>query len=125
MGRLNDIYRSYGEKMSFFCVYIQEAHPEDGWQVEWNLDEGLIYNQPVTLEERGEIANTCVLRHSVEMPVLLDEMDNEVDRLYAALPERLYVIDREGRVAWKSIMGSGGFDAEAFADAVRLAYRPG
>ena len=110
--------------MSFFCVYIQEAHPEDGWQVEWNLDEGLIYNQPVTFEERAEIANTCALRLEVEMPVLLDEMDNEVDRLYAALPERLYVVDREGRVAWKSIMGSGGFDPEAFAEAVKAAVEP-
>ena len=31
-----------------------------------------------------------------EMPMLLDNMDNEVDGNYAAMPERLYVIDPEG-----------------------------
>ena len=124
MGRLNDLYQAYRDKMHFFCVYIQEAHTEDGWQVEQNLTDSLVYDQPATIEERAEIAQTCILRLAVEMPVLVDEMDNEIDRRYAALPERLYVIDREGRVAWKSIMGSGGFDVEAFAEAVSCALLP-
>ena len=33
-----------------------------------------------------------------EMPILLDNMDNEVDGNYAAMPERLYVIDPEGKM---------------------------
>ena len=29
-----------GESVEFFVVYIQEAHPTDGWQVDINVTEG-------------------------------------------------------------------------------------
>ena len=53
-----------------------------------------------------------------EMPILLDNMDNEVDGNYAAMPERLYVIDPEGKIAYRSEMGPWGFDAEAWRDVI-------
>jgi type I thyroxine 5'-deiodinase len=118
LGRLNQLYNRWRDRLDFYCVYIQEAHPEGGWQVEHNLTEGVIYEQPETMDQRASIAKTCVLRTGFEMPLLLDSMDNDIDRRFAALPERLYLLDERGVVVWKSVMGSGGFDAEAFGRAI-------
>ncbi len=45
----------------------------------------------------------------ISIPTLSDEITNEVDRAYAALPDRLYLIDAEGRVAYRSGPGPRGF----------------
>jgi hypothetical protein len=44
------------------------------------------------------------------IPILLDNMQNEVDDKYAALPERLYVLNKDGEVYYRGIMGSPGFN---------------
>ena len=78
--RLNEIYRNFGDQIEFCCIYIREAHPEDsvgGYKTEQNRSIGIIYNQPTTIEERGEIAEICVLKLDLEMPMYLDGMDDE------------------------------------------------
>jgi hypothetical protein len=98
--------------VEIFCVYIQEAHPDDGWQVLMNLDQQIVFNQPEKKSERAAIAQTCAIRLDLEMPVLLDKMSNEVDLAYSALPERLYAIDGEGIITWRSEPGPFGFDVD-------------
>jgi hypothetical protein len=117
--RLNEIYETYKDRMGFYCVYIQEAHPGDGWQVAQNLNDEVLHDQPQTIEDRAEIAQVCALRLDVRMPMLLDNISNEVDTLYAALPERLYVLDSEGVVSFRTIVGSPGFDVDAWHEAVK------
>jgi hypothetical protein len=117
--RLNEIYQTYREQMDFYCVYIQEAHPSDGWQVASNLSDEVIYSQPKTLEERESLAQVCALRLDMSIPMLLDGMDNHIDTLYAALPERLYVLDEEGIVRYRTVVGSPGFDVDAWEQAVK------
>ena len=91
--RLNEIYEELKDRVQFYCVYIQEAHPTDGRQSAQNLVDGILYEQPKSIKEREELAQVCVLRLNLKMPMLLDDMSNEVDRLYAALPDRLYLLD--------------------------------
>lgn len=83
-----------------------------------NLDQKVVFDQPTQVEERAEIAAACRLDLHFEMPMLLDRMTNEVDAAYAALPERLYVIDREGRIAYRGDMGPWGFDPESWERAI-------
>jgi hypothetical protein len=116
--RLNEIARQYRDRMDFFCVYIQEAHPDDGWQVQHNLDDHIIVNAPTSIEARADIAEICALRLTMEMPMLLDDMTDQADGLYNALPERLYVIDKAGIVRFKTVAGSFGFKPEEWADAI-------
>jgi len=116
--RLNEIAAEFGERMDFYCVYIQEAHPQDGWQVDSNLRDDVIYNAPTTIGERAELAQTCVLRLDMAMPTLLDDMNDTVDGLYNGLPERLYVLDADHNVFWKTVAGSPGFDPEAWRKAI-------
>jgi hypothetical protein len=100
--------------VAIFCVYIQEAHPDDGWQVLMNLDQQIVFDQPEKESERAAIAQTCAIHLELEMPVLLDKMSNEVDLAYSALPERLYAIDRDGVITWRSEPGPWGFDVDTW-----------
>jgi hypothetical protein len=43
------------------------------------------------------------------IPVLVDEISDPVGNAYSAMPARLYVIDMNGKVAYKSGRGPFGF----------------
>jgi len=92
-------------------VYIQEAHPTDGWQVESNEQEGILFAQPTTDGERADVAQVCSLKLELSIPPLLDDMGNSTDRKYYALPDRLYLIGRDGRVVYRGAPGPFGFVA--------------
>ncbi len=116
--RLNEIAAQFKDRMDFYCIYIQEAHPDDGWQVQHNLDQDIILNAPSTIDERAALAEVCALRLNMAMPMLLDDMTDQADGLYNALPERLYIIDGEGIVRFKTMAGSMGFKPEDWAAAI-------
>ena len=91
----------------------------DGWQVPMNLTDDVVFHQPTTIEERAEVAEACVLRLNLKLPTLLDNIRNEVDEAYSALPERLFLIDSEGKIAWRSGMGPWGFDPDGLETAIQ------
>ena len=43
------------------------------------------------------------------MPLLVDGMDDPVGKAYSGMPDRLYVIGRDGRVAYKGGRGPFGY----------------
>ena len=43
-----------------------------------------------------EVGQTCMLKMALEIPALVDEMDDAVAGAYAAMPERLYLVGRAG-----------------------------
>ena len=45
----------------------------------------------------------------MSVPLVVDGMDDEVGHLYSGMPDRLYVIGRDGRVVYKSGRGPFGF----------------
>jgi type I thyroxine 5'-deiodinase len=116
--RLNEIFERYEDDVNFFCIYIKEAHPEDEWQVPHNLEDDVVFAQPKTIEERGVIAEACMLKLELKMPTLLDDMNDTTDAAYAAQPERLYVIDTDGNVSYQSGMGPWGFDVASWEKAI-------
>ncbi len=117
--RLEDIAKEYGDRMHFLCVYIKEAHPTDGSQSPSNVDDGVLYLQPTTADERAEVASVCMLRYNFTFPMVLDNMTNEVEAKYMAMPERLYVLDEAGLVTWKCGLGPHYFDSAGFEAAVK------
>jgi Iodothyronine deiodinase len=93
-------------------VYIQEAHPTDGWALPMNTEANIEVAQPTSIAERGRVADACMLRLSLTLPALLDDLENSTDQAYSALPDRLYLIDPDGRVAFRSDPGPWGFKVE-------------
>ncbi len=70
---------------------------------------GIVVKQPKTKAERVKVAHHCCTALQMSMPVLVDEIDDRVGHAYSGMPDRLYVIDRDGRVAYKSGRGPFGF----------------
>lgn len=120
--RLNEIYQSYRDQIEFCCIYIREAHPDDsvgGYRTENNRSIGITFDQPSTIEERGTIAEFCVLNLNLEMPMYLDGMDDDAEKKYAGWPERLYVIGADKKIAYAGAMGPLGFDPEDWEQAIK------
>ncbi len=109
--RFNEIYDELRDRLKFLLIYTHEAHPEDGWQVDINHAQHVVYDQPTTSEGRAEIAAACMHYHAMTMPVALDDMDDSIERAYAGAPERLYLIDANGIVRHRSPPGPFQLDA--------------
>jgi type I thyroxine 5'-deiodinase len=90
-------------------VYIGEAHPSDLWQVPNNLKDQIIFSSPANSDERAALADVCMTRLGMELPAVVDHFDDSTDTAYTGWPERLYLIDRDGRIAYKSKPGPFGF----------------
>jgi hypothetical protein len=118
LGALHDLYDQYRERVAFFVIYIKEAHPEDGWVVTPNVDEGITVRDPRSVSERVEVAESCALRASIRMPVVVDGLENRVARAYGGWPDRLYLIGCDGRVAFQGEEGPIGFRPEQLAAAI-------
>lgn len=104
--------------MAFLVVYITEAHPSDVWQMETNLKDKVVFASPKNEEERASIAGTCVRKLGLKFPAVLDEFGNSTERAYTGWPDRLYLIDAQGRIAYKSAPGPFGFKPDELADAI-------
>ena len=99
-------------------MYIREAHPTDAWQVEANEREGVLFAQPTTIEERIEVASACSLHLDLTIPTLVDDMADSTDRKYYALPDRLFLVGRDGRIAFRGAPGPFGFVAAELEEAI-------
>jgi hypothetical protein len=116
---LNELYRKYKDRAAFYVVYIQEAHPVDAWQMDANVKDGILVRSTRTHDERSEVAGTCVRNLGIEFAALVDRTDDGVERAYTGWPDRLYVIDSDGRIAYKSAAGPFGFKPEEVAVALK------
>ena len=70
---------------------------------------GIAIQQPKTLFERAKVARQCCTALEMSMPLLVDTIDDRVGHAYSGMPDRLYVIDRWGKVAYKGGRGPFGF----------------
>ncbi len=90
-------------------MYILEAHASDVWQMPSNIRQNVVFASPRSAEERTSVADSCVRKLHIEIPALIDNFQNTTETAYTGWPDRLYVIDRDGRVAYKSRPGPFGF----------------
>ena len=70
----------------------------------------MVFKNPTTSDERRNVATSCVRKLHINIPALIDGIDNQVEQKYTAWPDRLFVIDRSGTVRYKSEPGPFGFD---------------
>ena len=104
-GNIEKLHQRYKDRATFVMVYVREAHPTDGWAMDSNDRVGISLRQPRNYEERVEVAQTCSRTLNLGFPMLVDTIDDSVGARYSGMPGRLYVIDRDGKVAYKSGRG--------------------
>jgi len=99
-------------------VYITEAHPSDVWQMQSNVKDKVVFASPKNEEERAFIAGACVRKLGIKFPAVLDEFGNSTERVYTGWPDRIYLIDGNGLVAFKTKPGPFGFKPDHLAAAL-------
>jgi hypothetical protein len=97
------VYERFKGHATFLMVYVREAHPTDGWSM------GADVKQPTTFQERVSVAEQFCKKATPTLPVLVDEINDPAGHAYSGMPSRLYVIDTQGIVAYKSGRGPFGF----------------
>jgi hypothetical protein len=105
--------------VSFLAVYILEAHPSDVWQMQSNIKEKVIFASPKDEQERALVAGACVRNLGIKFPAVLDGFDNPVEKAYTGWPDRIYLIDAQGRVTYKSRPGPFGFEPDELAASLK------
>ena len=88
---LNDLYNDYGEGVEFLFVYVREAHPGDQIPAHGNMDD--------------KIAAAALLRdeEEIEIPIGVDDLKGTIHKKYGKLPNATFVIDKSGRIAFRSL----------------------
>ncbi len=122
-GNVEKLYQRYRERATFVMVYVREAHPVEGWQLESNKRLGVAVPQPKSYEERVKVAQMCSRRLELGMPMLVDAIGDAVGARYSGMPSRLYLIDRTGRVAFKNGRGPFGFKPAELEHSLLLLLR--
>jgi type I thyroxine 5'-deiodinase len=86
--------------------------------MESNIRDKVVFASPRNEEERALVAGACVRKLGVKFPAVLDQFDNNTERAYTGWPDRIYLIDGKGRVAYKSKPGPFGFKPQELSKAL-------
>jgi len=118
---IQEIYKQYHREVEFLNIYIREAHPIDGWWLGRRLTKSIIqkifpypkasmeHYDPESIEERRAVAQECETALQYDVQTYVDEMDDRVNRAYAAWPTRLYLIGLDGKVVYGGGLGPYDF----------------
>ncbi len=89
---LNDLFDEYdGDDVQFLFVYVREAHPGEKLPA---------HREP---EDKVEAAERFREEEDLDLPVLVDDLDGKIHKEYGTLPNATYLIDKSGRVAFRSL----------------------
>jgi len=134
-GSIEAIHKKYQKKADFIFVYIREAHPSDeGGQRRSGGGTGQrevggggfgALPQAKTEAERHAAATKAIQGLGLTMTAVVDDMSNSVGKAYGAWPDRLYIINTQGKIAYKSAPGPWGFKPEEMEAALKSLLETG
>ena len=105
---MESLYQEYKDVAEFRMIYIREAHAADGSRpVKYAKEKGI--NQQTTYAQRCTTAKMLIDEKKLTMPFLVDSMNNKTNQDYAAQPDRVFVVDREGKIVVAAGRGPFGF----------------
>ena len=111
---MNQLHDTYSAKVDFLTIYIAEAHASDGWVAKGNKYD---IKQHRSFDERL-FAAAMLKRAGVKGPLAVDLLTNHAEKAYAALPERLFLIE-VGRITFSSEARTVGY-ARGIKDITRI-----
>ena len=126
---LKRIAGQFRSGVDFRLVYIREAHAEGGAESEWqstiNIKEGVSLAPARTLAEKQDHASLCLRKLDLGFPAVVDGMDGAAETAYQAWPSRLYLIGRDGKVAFSTRLGELDFQPAQLEAALRAIVAAG
>ena len=75
-------------------------------------------HDPQSIEERRSVANRCQEALKYGIHTFVDDMEDSANQAYAAWPTRLYLIDTDGKIAYKGGLGPFGFKPKEFKKSI-------
>jgi hypothetical protein len=88
---LNTLHQERGhDGVQWLMLYVREAHPGEGMPAHQSI------------EQKRQQARRLRDEDGVEWPILVGELDGTTHSQYTELPNHLFLIDTEGRVAFRS-----------------------
>jgi len=113
------MWEDYSKDVEFFVVYIREAHALDSRSPMGGGGMPIV-EDPLTLLERKQVAQVCMTKLALEpIPALVDDVDDKVNRAYAAWPDRLYLVGRDGKIAYHGGPGPFEFKPDELEQAIK------
>lgn len=108
------MYDKHKEQVDFYLIYTKEAHASDSQRPNKNVTISTHSN----LDERVKAANSCLADLKITIPTLVDDMKDTVGNAYSAHPDRLFIIGKDSKIAYKGEPGPFGFDSSAMEKAL-------
>ena len=93
MEELREKYKDKG--VEFFVVYSKEPHAGERRYFKK-------YTQHSSYEHKLGYAKELVEQFGMKVPVLVDDLDETVVHAYGRMPNMIFIIDKEGKIAYKS-----------------------
>ena len=84
-----------------------------------NIKQNVVFASPRDFGERTSLAGACVRQLHIPIPALIDDFANTTERAYTGWPDRLYVIDKNGKVVFKTRPGPFGFEPDGMEAALK------
>ena len=106
--------KKYGDQVQFYFVYTREAHAIDS---DRPMSRSAV-EQPLSTQERRKVAQAFLKDAKLEMPALLDGIDDAAATAYASLPDRMYLVGQDGKIAYAGGRGPWGFKPDDLASAI-------
>jgi hypothetical protein len=92
IGGLRSLAREFPvSEVEFLFIYVREAHP------------GVELPPHHSIEDKAHAAMLLRDQEEVEFPILVDELGGGVHRKYGALPNASFIVDKAGRIAYRSL----------------------
>ena len=99
---LNKLREDYSDQdVEVLFVYVREAHPGE--------------ETPAHASLADKVASAEVFRdeEEIDIPILIDDLNGKTHRKYGSLPNPAFLIDKSGRVAFRSVATRPGVIADA------------
>ncbi|TET32216.1 MAG: hypothetical protein E3J72_20225 [Planctomycetota bacterium] len=111
---MEDVASKFNDKVEFWTIYTREPHPGS------NRNTAAPRQPHKDYKDKMDAAKTCVkLMKIKEWRMLVDKFNCEVQNAYGGLPNMVYIIGKDGKVAWKAAWTRAG-EIEEFLKGMSL-----
>ena len=112
------MFEKHKGTVDFKLVYIRDTHPTLGFRAPTNDRRDLKpEDEPKSLADREKWACEDRKKMKCTIPIVMDTFDDRTLKAYNAFPQRVVLLDRNGRVVYVST-GLIGFGVDETAKAL-------
>ena len=120
--RLHELYTKYNSICNFIVIYIQEAHSNEEWNLESNQKKGIDISQHRKIKDKINACKELIdiwkdevdgIEEAIELgkfKIVCDDIDCNAETKFNALPERIFILNKNNTIAVKGGYGPDDFD---------------